>query len=553
MHTKNQFRLDKAAFMTEIGEQTILKPVNGAITSWTSRDETVATVSPEGVVTATGNGDTVIVAETGDGGTAACIVSVGYHGQNPILPPTWGLYIADGEPHVFGGRMYIYGSRDNPFGINRHGLFNFCSHDYHVIYSDDLIHWTDAGVAISIDDFPEELRFSPPTKEELDRAAEGGEPLARHEVEFLWAPDLFKSPREEKYYITFCASEPREQFFIAESTSPTGPFENIREITYQGKRIPNIDPGVLVDDDGRVYMAMPKPFRLGELDPDTDYATIKEGSMVSVQHLVEDTPDGCYGFEGPSLRKFNGRYYFIYIASGKGEICPTRMNYLVSDSIREGWHFGGNIIHTEEYLTGVNVHGSAEAWGNRFCLSYHRVCPGFPSFVTREMSMEEMHIRADGSIEPVTMSSSGIRGAFVKGDRIPASSAVFFSGGRGDCRFTLRGEDGTEGSGHWHATGYPIAHFDRTGQYNGYRYADLTACTTATCSIRTTASGGVLTLRDTEAQEAIATLPLPNTGGQWEEITVPLVIVPTGKREITIELSSAPAEGRVELDWFRFD
>ena len=552
MPIKKRFRLDKAAYMTEIGEQNTVYPMYGSAARWYSTNEAVATVTDTGVVTAVGNGDASIVAETTDGERAECTVSVGYHGQNPLLPPTWGLYIADGEPHVFDGRMYIYGSRDNPFGINRNGVFNFCSEDYHVIYSDDLLHWTDAGVAISIDDFPEELQYSPATREELERAAESGEPIKRPKLEFLWAPDLFKSPREEKYYLTFCAAEPRHQFFIAESMSPAGPFENVREITYRGKRIPNIDPGVLVDDDGRVYLAMPAPFRLGELDPDTDYAEIKEGSIVSVQHLVEQTSDGYYSFEGPSLRKFNGRYYFIYIASKQGEVCPVRMNYLISDHIREGWRFGGTIIDTYEYQSGCNVHGSAEAWEDRFYLSYHRVSPGFPSFVTREMSMDELHIREDGAMQPVIMTSSGVRGAFVRNDRIPSATAVFFSGGRGDCRFTLRGEEEPVGSHKWRFTDYAFAHFDQAGQYNGYRYVDLDGCTAVTARVRTRSTHGALLVRDTERNEAIATLILPDTAGQWMEITAPMDAVPAGKREITVELTSAAAEGRVELDWFSF-
>lgn len=534
MNTIQRFRLDKAAFMTEIGENTPLSPVNGAVLRWHSRDEAVATVSPDGLVTARSNGDTVIVAEADDGSAAECIVSVGYHGQNPILPPTWGLFIADGEPHVFDGRMYIYGSRDNAFGIDRQGRFNFCSGDYHVIYSDDLLHWTDAGVAISVEDFPQELRT----------------PSQGETVDFLWAPDLFKAPHSDTYYLTFCS--PNNRYYIAESTSPSGPFENIRLITYQGTPISNIDPGMLTDDDGRVYMAMPAPFRLGELDPDTGYSTIKEGSQVSVQHLVEESPDGYYSFEGPSLRKFGGLYYFIYIASKKGEVCPVRMNYLVSDNIREGWRFGGTIIDTHEYLAGVNVHGSFEAWGDKFYLSYHRICPGFPQHVTREMSMDELRIREDGSIETVVMTSSGVRGAFVRGDRIPSASAVFFSGGRGDCRFTLRGTESPEGSHIWHFSDYAFAHFDTIGQYNGYRYVDLAGCTAVTASARTVAEGGILRIRDTEAGKTLATLTLPNTDGQWKDVTAPLTAVPTGRREIIVELAAAPADGRVELDRFQF-
>ena len=189
------FRLDKSAFMTEIGcsvklsaatrETGVMRPCGeGGLSNdsaeeaevrWSSENTDIAGVDENGNVTALSDGDTVVIAGNAKGETARCTVSVGYKGQNPILPPTWGLFIADGEPLVFDGRMYIYGSRDNPFGRNSEGKVEFCSSDYHVIYSDDLIHWTDAGVSISVEDFPPELRI-------IDE---------RHKIDYLWAPDLF--------------------------------------------------------------------------------------------------------------------------------------------------------------------------------------------------------------------------------------------------------------------------------------------------------------------------------------------------------------------------
>ncbi|MBQ7838263.1 MAG: hypothetical protein IJ395_06535, partial [Clostridia bacterium] len=42
--------------------------------------------------------------------------------SNPYLPSF--EYIADGEPHVFGNRLYIFGSHDSLGGKN------FCEKDY---------------------------------------------------------------------------------------------------------------------------------------------------------------------------------------------------------------------------------------------------------------------------------------------------------------------------------------------------------------------------------------------------------------------------------------
>ncbi|MBR1742139.1 MAG: hypothetical protein IJ733_09805 [Lachnospiraceae bacterium] len=49
--------------------------------------------------------------------------------QNPYLPLY--EYIPDGEPHVFGNRLYLYGSHD------RFGGEKFCMNHY-VCYSADI-------------------------------------------------------------------------------------------------------------------------------------------------------------------------------------------------------------------------------------------------------------------------------------------------------------------------------------------------------------------------------------------------------------------------------
>ena len=59
---------------------------------------------------------------------------------NPYLP-SW-EYVPDGEPYVFGDRVYVYGSHD------RFGGYGYCQNDY-VCWSapvDDLGDWRYEGV-----------------------------------------------------------------------------------------------------------------------------------------------------------------------------------------------------------------------------------------------------------------------------------------------------------------------------------------------------------------------------------------------------------------------
>ncbi|MFR3409075.1 MAG: hypothetical protein ACLTXW_06150 [Christensenellales bacterium] len=75
---------------------------------------------------------------------------------NPYLPA--GEYIPDGEPHVFGNRVYVYGSHD------RFNAAIFCVNDY-VCYSapvDDLSAWRYEGVIYKKKTRPAEQAGHPP-------------------------------------------------------------------------------------------------------------------------------------------------------------------------------------------------------------------------------------------------------------------------------------------------------------------------------------------------------------------------------------------------------
>lgn len=62
---------------------------------------------------------------------------------NPFLPLD--VYIPDGEPHVFDGRVYLFGSHD------REGGSTFCELDYEFFSApvDDLRSWNSKGINYS--------------------------------------------------------------------------------------------------------------------------------------------------------------------------------------------------------------------------------------------------------------------------------------------------------------------------------------------------------------------------------------------------------------------
>ena len=526
------WKLDRTATMMDENSKITLQVCGNPKPNqliWESSNENVATVTPKGVVRGRSHGDAIIKAtctETGE--SAECLVSVGYEGQNPILPPTWGLYIADGEPRAINGRMYIFGSRDNHNGTDKNGRGGWCSDNYHVIWSDDLIHWTDAGEALNIQDIPAEV-------------LNGGNRL--------WAPDVFQDPRTGKFHMTACTN--RSVNIILDADKPEGPYVNPRIITLNGKPYDSIDPGVLVDDDGKVYIALPK-FIVAQLDPN-DYSRILPES---VRKLNDVMPTDNEPFEGPSLRKRGDTYYYIYIqnvgkVAEKGA-CPTRMAYLTSQSPLGPYKYQGLIMSSYKYPNAINIHGSIEPFKGQWYVSYHRSVPGLNK--TRVANIDPLTFNEDGTIQEVQMTSSGVRGSFKRGDKIQASGAVEFSAERnGGKMFVIRGHK-LKDSHEFQTTDYPYISYGETGQWTGYRYLDFTKkMKSLSIRVSSTKPGGKLEIRRTSPSgETVATVEVPSTNGQWKDITVPAHIKDSGRDAFYIVATEVPTDAKINVDWLRF-
>lgn len=119
--------------------------------------------------------------------------------MNPYLPLY--EYIPDGEPHVFGDRVYIYGSHDKFDGEV------FCQNDY-VSYSaptDNLQEWKYEGVIYKKSKDPRNKDF---------------EELAMH---CLWAPDVVQG-LDGRYYLYYCM-DVLPEIGVAVCDTPAGEYE----------------------------------------------------------------------------------------------------------------------------------------------------------------------------------------------------------------------------------------------------------------------------------------------------------------------------------------
>jgi hypothetical protein len=298
--------------------------------------------------------------------------------SNPYLP-LW-EYIPDGEPRVFGDRVYIYGSHD------RVGSNEFCDYKLKVWSAplNDLNNWVCHGHIFH-------------TQPDADHSPDTDWTT---EANFLYAPDVVE--KGGKYYLY--AYIMNGLGCVAVSDKPEGPFTLLSKYKYnvpegrEGDFCNNgwfIDPGVLVDDDGRVYIycGFERSF-VAELNPDNMYEVI-DGT-----YKDDIIPKEGF-FEACSPRKVGDTYYLIYSPTPRGSC----LAYATSKSPTEGFEFRGYIVDNSEDYPGGNNHGSICNINGQWYIFYHRMTNG--SIMSRRDCVERIEILPDGTIPQVEMTSLG--------------------------------------------------------------------------------------------------------------------------------------------------
>ena len=313
---------------------------------------------------------------------------------NPYLP-NW-EYIPDGEPRVFGDRIYVYGSHDRKDSID------FCDYKLKV--------WS--------------APVSDPTKwvchGDIFRSRDGHDSPSDVDWtdELLFAPDVVE--HGGKYYLY--AYIVNAKGCVAVADRPEGPFRLLSRYEYD---IPNhydngtfIDPGVLVDDDGRVYI----------------YCGYQGSYMCELKDNMYEAVPGSYKldiiptaephrfFEACSPRKINGTYYLIY--SPQRGSC---LDYATSDSPTGPFTYRGTIIDNGIDFPGGNDHGSVCCVNGQWYIFYHRMTNG--TIMSRRGCVERIEILPDGTIPQVEMTSLGFEESLNPYDFTPADTACVLKGG----------------------------------------------------------------------------------------------------------------------------
>ncbi len=323
---------------------------------------------------------------------------------NPYLPLD--EYIPDGEPHVFGDRLYIYGSHDKENGNE------FCELDY-VCYSapaEDLSDWRYEGVIY---------------RKEQD-------PFNKEGKLCLYAPDVCQGA-DGRYYLYYslkfsnCIS-------VAVCDTPAGQYEYYGRVSHEDSKplTENIpyDPSVIYVDN-HVYLyygfaptTINLPRYRGIQKPGGSVVELEQDMLTVKGEPQIVIPSSDYGkgtsfegheyFEAPSIRKIGALYYLVYSAVNCHELC-----YAVSREPMSGFEFGGVIIsngdigyqgrNSEDRLFAIgNNHGGLVQVKGQWYIFYHRHT--HINQFNRQGCAEPITLEPDGSIRQVTITTSGLYG-----------------------------------------------------------------------------------------------------------------------------------------------
>jgi hypothetical protein len=472
---------------------------------------------------------------------------------NPFLPLH--EYIPDGEPHVFGDRIYLFGSHD------KEGGQEYCELDY-AFYSapvNDLSDWRCEGISYTSKQDPD---YTP-------------------EQRYMYAPDVVRG-NDGLYYLYYClqtAKSFNQPISVAVCDTPAGKYEFYGHVQNPDgtpvQRFLMSDPA-LINDEGviRLYYGWSLSSALGKAHPGEEIqvpeqyrqfqAANPQEALIQTQMMIfkktrdeiVNEPQGVMGanaavlagdmltvIEGPvrivpgefeakgtsfeghafyeasSIRKIGDTYYFIYSSELSNELCYATSRYPDRDFV-----FRGTIISNgdvgyknrkpEDRLNmTANNHGSIECINGKRYIFYHRQTHN--STYSRQACAEPIIIENDGAIPQVEVTSCGLNGgSLLAVGEYPAVIACNITNGKmphatnrivnADIPFITHGESPVNGQ-----TERYIANI-KTGTMIGFKYFAFGGSVTLTVKLRGTGKGNLEVSTDSDLADSIPVTPSEN-------------------------------------------
>ena len=278
------------------------------------------------------------------------------HANMPVVQTR---FTADPAPAVINGKVFLYTTHDED------GARGFQMFDWLLYTSDDMVNWQDHGAVASLDDF---------------KYYDG--------KNGAWAEQVVEA--NGAYYM-YCPIH-GHGIGVLTSDSPYGPFYDPlgEPLVWQKEHWDDIDPTVLIDDDGQAYMYWGNP----------NVYSVKLGKdMISLAGPIVKHPKIQDYQEGPWIWKHDGHYYLAFAST----CCPEGIGYAMSDGPEGPWEYKGHIMdHTVR--TRGNHPGIIEYKGKSYVFGLNYDIMHLKTFAhaeQRSVSVAEMHYNEDGTIQEV--------------------------------------------------------------------------------------------------------------------------------------------------------
>ena len=278
-------------------------------------------------------------------------------------------FTADPSPLVVGDTLFLFTSHDaSPEDIpdaNEKNSAGFFMYDWLLWSTTDMVNWTEHGAVASLKDFSWRSR---------DNGA--------------WAIQTVE--RNGKYYLY--APLHGHGIGVLVADSPYGPYKDPlgEPLVWQKEHWNDIDPTVMVNDDGRAYMYWGNPH--------TYWAELND-DMISLKSGITQLPHIEHYQEGPWLYKRKNNYYLAYAST----CCPEALGYAMSNSPEGPWEAKSYIMRPTPRDRG-NHPGICEYKGHNYVFGQNYDLMHIDlqeHHERRTVTFTEMEYNADGTIKEV--------------------------------------------------------------------------------------------------------------------------------------------------------
>ncbi|MEZ3552134.1 MAG: glycoside hydrolase family 43 protein [Muribaculaceae bacterium] len=442
--------------------------------------------------------------------------------DNPIVQT---CFTTDPAPMVDGDRLYVYTGHDE------NGADFFWMQEWRVYSTKDMANWTDHGSPLAIEDFS------------------WGDDRA-------WAPQCVE--RDGKYYFYVPLHSKLSggmAIGVAVGDSPTGPFKDaLGKPLYDDGKWDNIDPSVMIDDDGQAWIFWGNPeIRYAKLNRDM---ISFDGEVKTVDQTTEgfgapgmgqrpkDSKIGeggdfidCYT-EGPWIMKRGKKYYLLYAAGG----IPEHIAYSMADSPEGPWKYMGAVMPLQDTGSFTNHCGVADFKDKSYFFYHTGKLPGGGGF-GRSVAVEEFKYNPDGTFPSIKATEQGVAPIATLNpyERVEGETMAFSKGVASEANAKTGVYVSDIHNGDW----IKVANVD----------FGLSGPSKFRATVASALRGGTIEVRlDSIDSQPIGLLKVGGTGGweEWQTLETALPKDVAGVHDLYFTFSGRKGPKLMNLDWWEF-